>query len=90
MKLAKVNLNALLNENPKGLQDAYKVAGVLPEPEPKEGSTSETESKEKLPWAPIKFVTHIDKWTKERALDFLYEVDRANQFARTLRVQFGL
>ena len=35
MKLAKVNLDALLADNPtlKGLQDAYVAAGVLPDAE---------------------------------------------------------
>lgn len=91
IKLAKFqkfgNLNA---PDYKNLSDAYRAIGVLPEPEPKQGGTSETDAKVKLPWSPLKFSTRIEQWTKEQAMDFIYEFDRAAQFVRALRMEFGL
>lgn len=94
MKLAKLNsgLNLLNNPNVKTITDAYRATGILPEPEPKltaEGGTGESD-KAKLAWSPIKFSTRIDDWTKDQALDWLYEYDRMSQWARTLRMEFGL
>jgi hypothetical protein len=89
MKLAKVSLVSLLAEaNVKSLTDAYVATGILPEPEHKEGGGGG--DKNKLPWHPLKFSTRIDDWTKEAAADFVYEFDRAAQFVRTLRMEFGL
>jgi transposase-like protein len=91
MKLAKSSLMRNLLEDPKykGLTDAYIATGLLPEPEPKAEAETDKD-KAKLPWSPLKFSTRIDDWTKEAALDWLYEYDRAGQWARALRMQFGL
>lgn len=80
------------NPNIKTITDAYRATGILPEPEPKpttEGGNGESD-KVKLAWSPIKFSTRIDDWTKEQALDWLYEYDRMSQWARQLRMEFGL
>jgi hypothetical protein len=92
MKLAKVNLDALLAENPtlKGLQDAYVAAGVLPEAEPKP-DTGEGE-KEKPPFT-LSFKTqyhHPSEWQRDAARDFLYEFDRLAKLAMQLKTEFGL
>ena len=92
MKLAKVNLDALLAENPtlKGLQDAYVAAGVLPEPEPKQ-DTGEGE-KERPPFT-LSFKTqyhHPSEWNRDAARDFLYEFDRIAKLAMQLKTEFGL
>ena len=92
MKLAKVNLDALLAENPtlKGLQDAYVAAGVLPEPEPK-AETGEGE-KEKPPFT-LTFKTayhHPSEWQRDAARDFLYEFERLAKLAVQLKTEFGL
>jgi len=91
MKLSHSQLiaNVISNPNIKGLTSAYVAAGILPEPEPKPEGEGDKD-KAKLPWSPLKFSTRIDDWTKEAALDWLYEYDRAAQWARALRVQFGL
>ena len=76
----------------KSITDAYRATGILPEPEPKpitEGGTGEAD-RVKLAWSPIKFSTRIDDWTKEQALDWLYEYDRMSQWARQLRMEFSL
>jgi hypothetical protein len=80
----------LSNPNIKTITDAYRATGILPEPEPKPEGSETDKDKVKLPWSPLKFSTRIDEWTKEAALDWLYEYDRAAQWARALRVQFGL
>jgi hypothetical protein len=90
MKLAKTNLDSLLEANPKGLQDAYKIVIHRLEDKAKEGDVGETEDKPKLPWSPLKFSTRVEQWTKEQAMDFIYEFDRAAQFVRALKVEFGL
>jgi hypothetical protein len=92
MKLAKVNLDALLAENPtlKGLQDAYVAAGVLPEAEPK-ADTGEGE-KEKPPFV-LSFKTQYrlpSEWQRDAARDFLYEFDRLAKLAMQLKTEFGL
>jgi hypothetical protein len=92
MKLAKVNLDALLAENPrlKGLQDAYVAAGVLPEPEPKpEGGEGE---RERPPFV-LSFKTayhHPSEWNRDAARDFLYEFERLAKLAVQLKTEFGL
>lgn len=92
MKLAKVNLDALLAENPtlKGLQDAYVAAGVLPEAEPKqEGGEGE---KDKPPFV-LSFKTQYrqpSEWSRDAARDFLYEFDRLAKLASILKTEFGL
>ena len=90
MKLAKVNLDSLLAENPslKGLQDAYVAAGVLPMPEEKQ----QTEQKDKPPFS-LSFKSkynHVSEWNKDAARDFLYEFDRIARLAAQLRTEFGL
>jgi len=92
MKLAKLSHVRDLMDNPdiKTITDAYRATGILPDPEPRESGTGETDNKTKLPWSPLKFSTRIDEWTKEAALDWLYEYDRAGQWARALRMEFGL
>jgi hypothetical protein len=92
MKLAKVNLDALLAENPtlKGLQDAYVAAGVLPDAEPKQ-DTGEGE-KEKPPFT-LNFKTqyhHPSEWQRDAARDFLYEFERLAKLATQLKTEFGL
>lgn len=91
MKLAnRQNISDLMgNPDIKTITDAYRATGILPEPEPKQGG-GETEDKPKLPWSPLKFSTRIEQWTKEQAMDFIYEFDRAAQFVRALRMEFGL
>jgi hypothetical protein len=91
MKLANVNARLHLLDNPdiKTITDAYRATGILPEPEPKQGG-GETEDKPKLPWSPLKFSTRVEQWTKEQAMDFIYEFDRAAQFVRALKLEFGL
>lgn len=92
MKLAKVNLDALLAENPtlKGLQDAYVAAGVLPEPEPKqEGGEGE---KDKPPFV-LSFKTQYrqpSEWSRDAARDFIYEFERLAKLASILKTEFGL
>lgn len=91
---ANVQKNEHLMDSPdiKSVSDLYRAVGILPEPEPKpttEGGTGESD-KVKLAWSPIKFSTRIDDWTKEQALDWLYEYDRMGQWARQLRMEFGL
>jgi hypothetical protein len=90
MKLAKFDLDQILSGSPKGLQDAYKITGILPEPESKAETEEGEKEKNKLPWSPLRFSTRIDDWTKEQAMDWLYEYDRAGQWARSLRMEFGL
>lgn len=93
MKMAKFQKTGNLLDNPtiKTLTDAYRHIGALPEPEPKPTTEGTGESdKVKLAWSPIKFSTRIDDWTKEQALDWLYEYDRMSQWARQLRMEFGL
>jgi len=92
MKLANVNARLHLLDNPdiKTITDAYRATGILPEPEPKQDGGQADKDNAKLPWSPLKFSTRIDDWTKEAALDWLYEYDRAGQWARALRVEFGL
>jgi hypothetical protein len=91
MKLAKSSsvMNLLNNPNIKTITDAYRATGILPEPEPKQVG-GETEDNPKLPWSPLKFSTRVEQWTKEQAMDFIYEFDRAAQFVRALKVEFGL
>ena len=91
MKLANVNARLHLLDNPdiKTITDAYRATGILPEPEPKQ-DTGEIEDKPKLPWSPLKFSTRVEQWTKEQAMDFIYEFDRAAQFVRALKVEFGI
>jgi hypothetical protein len=93
MKLAKLHIGANLMDNPdiKTITDAYRATGILPEPDPKPTTQGNGESdKVKLAWSPIKFSTRIDDWTKEQALDWLYEYDRMSQWARQLRMEFSL
>jgi len=92
MKLAKVNLDALLAENPtlKGLQDAYVAAGVLPDAEPK-ADTGEGD-KERPPFT-LTFKTayhHPSEWQRDAARDFLYEFERLAKLAVQLKTEFGL
>jgi hypothetical protein len=92
MKLAKVNLDALLAENPtlKGLQDAYVAAGVLPEAEPKPDTVEG--DKIKPPFV-LNFKTdykHVSEWSRDAARDFLYEFDRIARTAMQLKTEFGL
>ena len=91
MKLAKLSHVRDLMNNPdiKTITDAYRATGILPEPEPKQ-ATGEIEDKPKLPWSPLKFSTRVEQWTKEQAMDFIYEFDRAAQFVRALKMEFGL
>jgi hypothetical protein len=91
MKLAKLSHVRDLMSNPdiKTITDAYRATGILPEPEPKQ-DTGETEDKPSLPWRPLKFSTRMEQWTKEQAMDFIYEFDRAAQFVRALRMEFEL
>lgn len=92
MKCAwQVSINKLDIANPtiKSMLDMYEAAGIVPERERKQ-SGSEIEDKPKLPWSPLKFSTRVEQWTKEQAMDFIYEFDRAAQFVRALKVQFGL
>ena len=93
MKLAKITnvLDLISNPNIKNISDAYRATGILPEPEPKPTTEGNGESdKVKLAWSPIKFSTRIDDWTKEQALDWLYEYDSMSQWARQLRMEFSL
>jgi hypothetical protein len=92
MKLAKVNLDALLAENPtlKGLQDAYVAAGVLPEAEPK--ADAGEGDKEKPPFT-RSFKTQYrlpSEWQRDAARDFLYEFERLAKLAMQLKTEFGL
>jgi len=92
MRLAKVNLNALLADNPnlKGLQDAYVAVGVLPEPQPKQESGEG--DKEKPPFV-LNFKTqyhHPSEWNRDAARDFLYEFERLAKLALQLKTEFGL
>jgi hypothetical protein len=91
MKMAKLQTFANLQDNPniKTITDAYRATGILPEPDPKP-TAGETEDKPKLPWSPLKFSTRVEQWTKEQAMDFIYEFDRAAQFVRALKLEFGL
>ena len=90
MKLAKTNLDSLLNENPKGLNDAYKITGILPEPEPKvEGGESE---KDKPPFV-LSFKTQYrqpSEWSRDAARDFIYEFERLAKLASILKTEFAL
>ena len=90
MKLAKTNLDSLLNENPKGLNDAYRITGILPEPEPKaEGGEGE---KDRPPFT-LSFKTQYrlpSEWQRDAARDFLYEFDRLAKLAIQLKTEFGL
>lgn len=88
MKLAKFDLGQILGGGPKGLKDAYIATGILPEPEAKDGPTGHAKSP--MPWHPLKFSTKLNEWTKEQALDFIYEFDRAAQFVRALKMEFGV
>ena len=92
MKLAKASHVRDLLGNPdiKTMTDAYRATGILPEPEPKTTIEGGESDKAKLAWSPIKFSTRIDDWTKDQALDWLYEYDRMRQWARQLRMEFGL
>lgn len=90
MKLAKVDLNQLLEGNPKGLNDAYKLTGISPEADRKEGG--ESEQKEKPPFV-LTFKTQwraTSEWSRDAAKDFLYEFDRLAQLARALKAEFGI
>jgi hypothetical protein len=90
MKLAKVSLESLLAGDPKGINDAYKLSGIIPSPEPKEESGDE--SKEKPPFTLI-FKTqhnHVSEWSRDAARDFLYEFDRVARYAAQLKTEFGL
>jgi hypothetical protein len=90
MKLAKVDLNQLLQSNPKGLQDAYKTAGVLPEGEPKQEDSEG--DKDKPPFS-LSFRTVYrlpSEWSRDAAKDFLYEFDRLARLAVQLKTEFGL
>lgn len=90
MKLAKTNLDSLLNENPKGLNEAYRITGILPEPEPKvEGGEGE---KDRPPFT-LSFKTQYrlpSEWQRDAARDFLYEFDRLAKLAMQLKTEFGL
>lgn len=91
MRLAKKKLDFYLNhENVKGINDAYKLTGIIPEGVKEHAQETGESDKVKLAWSPIKFSTRIDDWTKDQALDWLYEYDRMSQWARTLRMEFGL
>jgi hypothetical protein len=90
MKLAKTNLDSLLENNPQlaGLKEAYVAAGVLPMPEAKE----ETGEKQQAPYT-LSFKTkyrHISEWDKSAALDFLYEFERIGRLAAQLKTEFGI
>jgi len=90
MKLAKFDLDQILSGNPKGLNDAYKLTGIIPEPERKE--SSEIEEKEKPPFT-LTFKTQwrsTSEWSRDAAKDFLYEFDRLAQLARALKAEFGI
>ena len=92
MKLAKVNLDALLADNPtlKGLQDAYVAAGVLPDAEPKQDTG---EGEKVRPLFVLNFKTeykHVSEWQPAVARDFLYEFDRIAKIAMQLKTEFGL
>jgi hypothetical protein len=90
MKLAKTNLDALLNSSPKGLNDAYKLTGINPEAEREEGG--ESEQKDKPPFT-LTFKTQwraTSEWSRDAAKDFLYEFDRLAQLARALKTEFGI
>ena len=92
MKLAKVDLNQLLADNPKlkGMQDAYIATGILPEPETKQ-DTGEGD-KVKPPFV-LNFKTdykHVSEWQRDAARDFLYEFDRIAKIAMQLKTEFGL
>jgi hypothetical protein len=88
MKLAKLSHVKDLMDNPdiKTITDAYRATGILPEPEPKE--IGDTPDKPRLPWHPLKFSTKMEEWTKDQAMDFIYEFDRAAAFVRSLRQRF--
>jgi hypothetical protein len=92
MKLAKVDLNQLLADNPKlkGLQDAYIATGILPEPEPKPESGEGEKGK---PPFVLSFKTnykHPSEWSRDAVRDFLYEFDRIARTAMQLKTEFGL
>jgi hypothetical protein len=90
MKMAKIHLDELLAGNPKGLQDAYRATGILPEPEPKQ-DTGEGD-KIKPPFV-LNFKTdykHVSEWSRDAARDFLYEFDRIARTAVQLKTEFGL
>ena len=93
MKLAKAHIGADLMDNPdvKTITDAYRATGILPEPEPKEGSEG-TDQRERPPFT-LSFKTQwrsVSDWSEDAAKDFLYDFERLAQLARALKTQFGL
>jgi hypothetical protein len=89
MKLAKTNLDSLLENNPKGLKDAYHITGIIPEPEPKPEGEGD---KDKPPFS-LSFRTVYrlpSEWNRDAAKDFLYEFDRLARLAMQLKTEFGL
>ena len=91
MRLANKKLDFYLdNENVKGINDAYKLTGIIPEPERKEGG--ESEQKDKPPFT-LTFKTQwraTSEWSRDAAKDFLYEFERLAQLARALKAEFGI
>jgi hypothetical protein len=90
MKMAKIHLDELLAGTPKGLQDAYRATGILPEPEAKQDGGEN--NKEKPPFA-LSFKTeynHVSEWSRDAARDFLYEFERIARIAVQLKTEFGL
>ena len=90
MKLAKFQLDEILAGDPKGINDAYKLTGIIPSPEPKE-ETGEGD-KIKPPFV-LNFKTdykHASEWSRDAARDFLYEFDRIARTAMQLKTEFGL
>lgn len=90
MKLAKFQLSEILSGQPKGLNDAYIAAGVLPMAEQKQ--QQEGEEQEKPPFV-LSFKTkykNATEWDKDAARDFLYEFERLGRLAMQLKTEFGI
>jgi hypothetical protein len=90
MKLAKCDLDNILNGDPRGLKDAYLAAGIIPQAEENEGG--ENEKKEKPPFV-LSFktqYTHPSEWSRDAARDFLYEFEPIARTAMLIKTEFGL
>lgn len=90
MKLAKFQLNEILSGQPKGLNDAYIAAGVLPMSEQKQ--QQERQEQQKPPFV-LSFKTkfkNLTEWDEVAARDFLYEFEPVGILAMKLKTEFGL
>jgi len=92
MKLAKLSHLKDLMDNPdvKTITDAYRATGILPEPEAKQ--EGETPERERPPFT-LTFKTQwrtTSEWSRDAAMDFLYDFERLAQLARALKSEFGI